>query len=50
MRPKGTVGSLLKDIPKSTAILKYQVVFGKVLVADAAELKSAKMQEKGTKN
>jgi uncharacterized surface protein with fasciclin (FAS1) repeats len=40
--PKGTVEGLLKDIPKLTAILKYHVVSGKVLAADAAKLKSAK--------
>jgi uncharacterized surface protein with fasciclin (FAS1) repeats len=40
--PKGTVEGLLKDIPKLTAILKYHVVSGKVLAADAAKLKTAK--------
>ena len=32
--PAGTVESLLKDIPKLTAILTYHVVAGKVLAAD----------------
>lgn len=32
--PAGTVESLLKDIPKLTAILTYHVVSGKVLAAD----------------
>jgi len=32
--PPGTVESLLKDIPKLTAILTYHVVAGKVLAAD----------------
>jgi uncharacterized surface protein with fasciclin (FAS1) repeats len=40
--PKGTVESLLKDIPKLKAILTYHVVSGKVLAADAAKLKTAK--------
>ena len=40
--PKGTVESLLKDIPKLTAILTYHVVSGKVMAADAAKLKTAK--------
>jgi len=32
--PAGTVESLLKDIPKLTAILTYHVISGKVLAAD----------------
>jgi len=32
--PAGTVESLLKDIPKLTAVLTYHVVSGKVLAAD----------------
>lgn len=43
--PKGTVESLLKDIPKLKAILTYHVVSGKVMAADAAKLKSAKTVE-----
>ena len=39
--PAGTVDSLLKDIPKLTAILTYHVVAGKVLAADVVKLKSA---------
>ncbi len=40
--PKGTVGGLLKDIPKLTAVLTYHVVAGKVMAADVVKLKSAK--------
>ena len=40
--PKGTVESLLKDIPKLKSILTYHVVEGKVMAADAAKLKTAK--------
>ena len=32
--PAGTVESLMKDIPKLTAILTYHVVAGKVMAAD----------------
>ena len=32
--PAGTVESLLKDIPKLTAVLTYHVVAGKVMAAD----------------
>ncbi|MBD2342549.1 fasciclin domain-containing protein [Anabaena subtropica] len=39
--PKGTVDSLLKDIPKLKKILTYHVVSGKVLAADVVKLKSA---------
>ncbi|MBO3459160.1 fasciclin domain-containing protein [Aetokthonos hydrillicola Thurmond2011] len=39
--PAGTVDSLLKDVPKLTAILTYHVVAGKVLAADVVKLKSA---------
>jgi len=35
--PKGTVDSLLKDIPKLTAILKYHVVEGKVPASDVVQ-------------
>jgi uncharacterized surface protein with fasciclin (FAS1) repeats len=40
--PKGTVESLLKDIPKLTSILTYHVVAGKVPAADVMKLTSAK--------
>jgi uncharacterized surface protein with fasciclin (FAS1) repeats len=40
--PKATVESLLKDIPKLTAILTYHVVAGKVMAADVMKLSSAK--------
>ena len=40
--PKGTVESLLKDIPKLTSILTYHVVAGKVMAADVVKLTSAK--------
>ena len=36
--PAGTVDSLLKDIPKLTAILKYHVLGGKVAAADVMKL------------
>lgn len=36
--PAGTVESLLKDIPKLTAILTYHVVAGKVMAADVVKL------------
>ena len=36
--PAGTVESLLKDIPKLTAILTYHVVSGKVLAADVMKM------------
>ena len=36
--PAGTLDSLLKDIPKLTAILKYHVVAGKVAAADVVKL------------
>ena len=36
--PAGTVDGLLKDIPKLTAILKYQVLAGKVAAADVMKL------------
>ncbi|TVP59155.1 MAG: fasciclin domain-containing protein [Nodularia sp. (in: Bacteria)] len=39
--PKGTVDSLLKDIPKLKKILTYHVVSGKVLAVDVVKLKSA---------
>ncbi|PQO44369.1 hypothetical protein C5Y93_20640 [Blastopirellula marina] len=39
--PKGTVDSLLKDKEKLGKILKYHVVAGKVMAADAAKLDSA---------
>ena len=42
--PAGTVESLLKDIPKLSAILTYHVVAGKVMAADVMTMdgKSAK--------
>ena len=45
--PAGTVESLLKDIPKLTAILTYHVVSGKVLAADVMKMdgKEAKTVE-----
>ena len=36
--PAGTVESLLKDLPKLTAILKYHVVAGKVMAADVMKM------------
>ena len=36
--PAGTVESLLKDIPKLTAILTYHVVAGKVMAADVMKM------------
>jgi uncharacterized surface protein with fasciclin (FAS1) repeats len=36
--PTGTLESLLKDIPKLTAILKYHVLAGKVAAADVVKL------------
>ena len=36
--PAGTVESLLKDIPKLTAILTYHVVSGKVMAADVMKM------------
>jgi uncharacterized surface protein with fasciclin (FAS1) repeats len=43
--PKGTVESLLKDIPKLKSILTYHVVAGKVTSADVVKLKTAKTVE-----
>jgi uncharacterized surface protein with fasciclin (FAS1) repeats len=42
--PAGTVESLLKDIPKLSAILTYHVVAGKIMAADVMTMdgKSAK--------
>jgi uncharacterized surface protein with fasciclin (FAS1) repeats len=40
--PKGTVESLLADIPRLKSILTYHVVAGRVMAADVAKLKSAK--------
>ena len=40
--PKGTVESLLKDVPKLKAILTYHVVAGKVTSAEVVKLESAK--------
>jgi uncharacterized surface protein with fasciclin (FAS1) repeats len=47
--PAGTVESLLKDIPKLTAILTYHVVGSKVMAADvmAMDGKSAKTVQGG---
>ena len=39
--PTGTVGALLKDIPKLTAILTYHVVPSQVMAADVVKLTSA---------
>ena len=39
--PKGTVDSLLKDIPQLKKILTYHVVSGKVMAADVMKMKSA---------
>ena len=36
--PAGTVESLLKDLPKLTAILTYHVVAGKVMAADVVTM------------
>ena len=36
--PAGTVESLLKDIPKLSAILTYHVVAGKVMAADVMKM------------
>ena len=36
--PAGTVESLLKDIPKLTAILTYHVVAGKVMAVDVMKM------------
>ena len=48
--PAGTVESLLKDIPKLTAVLTYHVVAGKVLAADVVKLdgKEAKTVQGGS--
>jgi uncharacterized surface protein with fasciclin (FAS1) repeats len=43
--PKGTVESLLKDIPKLKSILTYHVVAGKVTSTDVVKLKTAKTVE-----
>ena len=40
--PKGTVESLLKDIPKLKNILLYHVLSGKLMADDAANLTSVK--------
>jgi uncharacterized surface protein with fasciclin (FAS1) repeats len=40
--PKGTVESLLKDIPRLTSILTYHVVAGRVMAADVVKLTSAR--------
>jgi uncharacterized surface protein with fasciclin (FAS1) repeats len=40
--PKGTVDSLLKDLPKLKGILTYHVVSGKVISADVIKVKTAK--------
>jgi len=40
--PKGTVESLLKDLPKLRSILKYHVVAGAVKAADVSKLQHAK--------
>jgi uncharacterized surface protein with fasciclin (FAS1) repeats len=43
--PKGTVDSLLKDIPQLKSILTYHVVAGKVTSSDVVKLKTAKTVE-----
>jgi uncharacterized surface protein with fasciclin (FAS1) repeats len=43
--PKGTVESLLNDVPKLKSILTYHVVGGKVTSADVVKLKTAKTVE-----
>ncbi len=43
--PKGTVESLLADIPKLTKILTYHVVSGDVRAADVAKLHNVKTVE-----
>jgi len=40
--PKGTVESLLNDIPKLRSILTYHVVSGKVMASDVVKLSEAK--------
>jgi uncharacterized surface protein with fasciclin (FAS1) repeats len=40
--PKGTVESLLNDIPKLQSILTYHVVSGKVMASDVVKLSEAK--------
>ena len=40
--PKGTVESLLKDIPKLKNILLYHVVAAKAMSADVSKMKTAK--------
>jgi uncharacterized surface protein with fasciclin (FAS1) repeats len=39
--PKGTLDTLLKDIPQLKKILTYHVVSGKVMASDVVKLKSA---------
>jgi uncharacterized surface protein with fasciclin (FAS1) repeats len=43
--PKGTVESLLKDIPKLTAILTYHVVPGRVSASDVMNMTKGKTAE-----
>lgn len=43
--PKGTVDSLLKDIPKLTAILTYHVVPGRVSASDVMNMTKGKTAE-----
>jgi len=46
--PKGTIESLLKDLPKLKSILTYHVVAGRVMAADVLKLKSAKTVQGAT--
>jgi uncharacterized surface protein with fasciclin (FAS1) repeats len=39
--PKGTVESLLKDVPKLTSVLTYHVVSGRVAAADVIKMTSS---------
>jgi len=43
--PKGTVDSLLKDVPKLTAILNYHVVPGRVSASDVMNMTKGKTVE-----
>lgn len=43
--PKGTVETLLKDVPKLKRLLNYHVVTGKKMAADVAKLPNAQSLE-----
>ena len=45
--PEGTVGGLLEDKEKLTAVLTYHVVAGKVMASDVVNLTSAKTVQGG---